>query len=99
MSESADLGTTGPTVRHEHGGVEWEIPVDLLELQRRFDRAEAECARLVGGDQEPYLAARQERLDVVLALYQHPWLLEQAAARRRHQADLAVKHLARAAGS
>jgi hypothetical protein len=33
-------------VRHEHGGVDWDIPVDLLEIQRRFDAADAECARL-----------------------------------------------------
>jgi hypothetical protein len=93
MSESVE-----PTVHHEHGGVDWEIPVELLEIQRRFDRVNAECARLArGDDQAGYHASRRERLETVLALYRHPWMLEQTVAQRRHQADLAVKHLARAA--
>ena len=86
-----------PAVRHTHGGVEWEIPVDLLEIQRRFDLADAECARLAkDGNQVTYDAARQQRLQEVLALHRHPWLIEQTAQQRRHQADLAVKNLARA---
>jgi hypothetical protein len=87
-----------PAVRHLHGGVEWEIPVDLLEIQRRFDLANAQCARLAeGGDQEAYDAARRQRLEQAMALHDHPWLLEQMAHGRRHQADMALKHLARAA--
>jgi len=89
-----------PTVRHPHGGVDWEIPVDLLEIQRRFDQADADCARLAEGeDQDAYDAARQLRLQQVLALHDHPWLIEQMANGRRHQADTALKNLARAAGT
>lgn len=91
-------GQPGPLVPYTHGGVEWEIPVDLLEIQRRFDRADAECARLAGGDDPAaYQAAREQRMEQVLALYRHPWLLDQSAARRRHQADQALKGLARSA--
>jgi len=56
------------TVRHEHGGVEWDILVDLLEIQRRFDAATADCARLAETDgRNAYLAAQQWRLTEVLA--------------------------------
>ena len=79
------------TVRHEHGGVAWDIPVDLLETQRRFDAANADCARLAEGeDHDAYHAAQQRRMAEVLALHEHPWLREQQAHRRRHQADTAV---------
>ncbi|MGH3492021.1 MAG: hypothetical protein ACRDQ1_02140 [Sciscionella sp.] len=89
---------TEPTVRHPHGGVEWDIPVDLLGIQRRFDEADAECARLVDGeDRDAYQAARTRRLHEALALHDHPWLLEQMAQGRRYQADMALKHLARSA--
>jgi hypothetical protein len=84
------------TVRHEYGGVAWEIPVDLLETQRRFDQANADCARLAEDD-DAYRAAQQRRLTEVLALHEHPWLREQQAHGRRHQADTALKHLARSA--
>lgn len=88
------------TVHHEHDRVEWDIPVDLLEIQRRFDAANAECARLAETDEhDAYHAARQRRLTEVVALHEHPWLREQQAHGRRHQADTAVKHLARAASS
>jgi len=61
---------------------------------------DAECTRLAkDGDQVAYDAARQQRLHEVLALYRHPWLIEQMAHQRRHQADLAVKYLARAGQS
>lgn len=91
-------GSPEPLVPYSHGGVEWEIPVDLLEIQRRFDRANAQCARLAEGDDTAaFQAACEQRMEQVLALYGHPWLLEQAAARRRHQADQALKGLARAA--
>lgn len=84
------------TVRHEHGGVAWDIPLDLLEIQQRFDAANADCARLAEGeDHEAYRAAQQRRMIEVLALHEHPWLCEQQAHGRRHQADTAVKHLAR----
>ena len=84
------------TVHHEHGGVAWDIPVDLLETQRRFDAANADCTRLAESeDHEAYRTAQQRRITEVLALQDHPWLREQQAQGRRHQADTAVKHLAR----
>jgi hypothetical protein len=74
------------------------IPVDLLETQRRFDEANADCARLAETeDHDAYHAARQRRLAEVLALPEHPWLHEQTARGRRHQTDTALKHLVRSA--
>jgi hypothetical protein len=88
------------TVRHHHGSAEWDIPVDLLEIQRRFDEADALCTRLAqGDDQDAYQAARLRRLQEALELHDHPWLIEQMAKGRRHQADMALKHLARSARS
>jgi hypothetical protein len=88
------------SVRHQHGGAEWEIPVDLLEIQRRFDEADAECTRLAqGDDQDAYQAARARRLQEALELHDHPWLIEQMAQGRRYQADMALKHLARSVRS
>lgn len=85
-----------PSVRHQHAGVEWDIPVTLLEAQRRWDEADAACTRLAAdGDPVAYDAARALRLEESLALYRHPWLLDQQRAGKRYQADLAVKHLAR----
>jgi hypothetical protein len=34
------------SVRHPHGGAEWDIPVALLEIQRRFDEADAALKHL-----------------------------------------------------
>ena len=86
------------TVRHQHAGEEWDIPVALLEAQRRWDLADAACTRLAAaGDPVAYEAARAQRLEEALALHRHPWLLAQQEAGRRFQADLAVKQLARAA--
>jgi hypothetical protein len=88
------------SVRHPHGGAEWDIPVALLEVQRRFDEADALCAQLAQGDDlDAYRAAQARRLEEVLALHRHPWLVEHAAAGRRHKADSALKHLARSANS
>ncbi len=88
------------TVRHEHGGTTWDIPLDLLEIQRRFDAANADCARLAeSGDSDAYHAAQGRRMVEVLALHEHPWLREHMAHRRRHQADTALKHLVRNARS
>lgn len=73
------------TVRHEHDGVAWEIPVDLLEVQRRFDTANAECAHLAETDErDAYQAAQRRRLTEALALHDHSWLREQQARGRRH---------------
>lgn len=84
------------TVSYELNGVEWEIPVDLLEIQRRFDEADADCARLAeSDDHDAYRAAQQRRMTEVLALHEHPWLREHMARGRRYQADTALKHLVR----
>jgi hypothetical protein len=84
------------TVRHELNGVEWEIPVDLLEIQRRFDEANADCARLADSDDhDAYRAAQQRRMTEVLALHSHPWLREHMDRGRRYQADTALKHRVR----
>jgi len=86
------------TVRHQHSGEEWDIPVSLLEAQRRWDEADAACTHLASaGDPAAYESARARRLTEALALHRHPWLLEQQQAGRRFQADQAVKQLARAA--
>jgi hypothetical protein len=86
-----------PFVRHQHAGAEWDIPIALLETQRRWDEADAACTHLAAaGDPDAYNAARAVRLEESLALYRHPWLLEQQQLGKRYQADLAVKHLARA---
>jgi hypothetical protein len=86
------------TVPHEHGSVHWEIPLDLLEIQRRFDEANADCARLAeSDDHDAYRSAQHRRMTEVLALHEHPWLREHMDRGRRHQADAALKHLARSA--
>lgn len=88
------------TVRHEHGGTTWDIPLDLLEIQRRFDAANADCVRLAeSSDSDGYHAAQRRRMAEVLALHEHPWLREHMAQRRRYQADMALKHLVRNACS
>jgi hypothetical protein len=95
------MSEPGPrTVRHEHGGVEWDVPVDLLEIQRRFDAANADCTRLAEShERDAYHAAQQRRMAEVAALHEHPWLRQQMAQGRRHQADTALKHLARSTQS
>lgn len=86
------------SVSYELNGVEWDIPVDLLEIQRRFDEADADCARLAeSDDQDAYRAAQQRRMIEVLALHEHPWLREHMDRGQRYQADTALKHLVRRA--
>lgn len=85
-----------PTIQHTHGGTRWDIPVSLLEIQRRWDEVEAECTRLaLAGDVAGYKEASGRRLDVTLELYRHPWLIEAMVRGRRFQADQAAKSLAR----
>jgi len=97
MTETA----TTDTVRFEHGGTTWEIPLDLIEAQRRFDAADAQCQSLAATSnpdadtQAAYRKASGERGDAVLALHRHPWLIEHQRAGRRHQADTAMKACAR----
>jgi len=93
MTETATTGI----VTFEHGGTTWVIPLDLIEAQQRFDTADAQCQSLAatsnpGADtQAAYRKASGERGDAVLALHRHPWLIEHQRARRRHQADTAMK--------
>ena len=95
-----NAATTG-TVQFEHGGTTWDIPLDLIEVQQRFDASEAECQALAStrnpdaDTQAAYRAASGRRADAVLALYRHEWLIEHQRAGRRHQADTAMKALAR----
>lgn len=95
-----DTATTD-AVTFEHGGTAWAIPLDLIEVQQRFDTAEAECQSLAAtpnpdaDTQAAYKAASGRRADAVLALYRHEWLIEHQRAGRRHQADTAMKALAR----
>jgi hypothetical protein len=86
----------GGTVRHAHGGVEWDIPVDLLEWQRQFD--EANAAAEAATEPDVLEAARGRRMAATLEIHRHPWLEEQRQAGRRFQAGTAMKHLARSAG-
>lgn len=95
-----DTATTA-TVSFEHGGTAWDIPLDLIEAQQRFDTADAQCQSLAAtpnpdaDTQAAYRKASGARGDAVLALHRHPWLIEHQRAGRRHQADTAMKALAR----
>lgn len=95
-----NAATTG-AVQFEHGGTVWQIPEDLIKVQQRFDAAEAECQALAATRNPDtdtlaaYKRASGRRADAVLALYRHPWLIEHQRAGRRHQADTAMKALAR----
>jgi hypothetical protein len=84
------------TITHEHGGRAWEIPADLVALQRESDAAAGAVDTLVDGDDVEALAqSRARRLDLTDRLYEHPWLREQFNRGCRHQADLALKDCAR----
>lgn len=85
-------------MRHTHRGTDWDIPLSLLEIQRRWDAADAECSRhAAAGDTAAYDAAKTRRLEITLKIYRHPWLIEAMARGKRFQADQAMKDLARAA--
>jgi hypothetical protein len=86
----------GGTVRHTHGGAEWDIPIDLLEWQRKFDEADAAAATAI--EQDTLEEARGRRLAAALEINRHPWLEEHRQVGRRFQADTAMKNLARSAG-
>lgn len=83
------------TLSHIHDGQTWQIPADLIEIQRDFDAANADCHRLAdSADTSAYQAARRRRMDAVLALHRHPWLnVEHKAVRAA--ADRALKDCAR----
>jgi hypothetical protein len=93
MSETA----TSPTVRVDHGGETWDIPEDLIALQKSWDAASGAVDTLVDGDDtEALKLARAHRLDLTDQLVHHPWLLAAMADGRRFQADSAMKAAARA---
>lgn len=92
MTETATTGT----VTFEHGGTVWEIPSDLIETQRAWDAANAECVRLADGpDRDAYQDARVRRLDLTDDLYESEWLDEAARHGQRVRADAALKACAR----
>jgi hypothetical protein len=72
---------------------DYDIPDDLLALQRAYDTADARVQELVDGDDRDGLkAARDERLAAVEALHRHPFW---SSVDNRHQADMALKQAAR----
>lgn len=87
----------GEMVRFEHDKVVWEIPRDLIELQRSWFAADGACQALASGDDlEALKSARAHRLELTMALQDHPWLLQALSEGRRHQADMAMKACAHA---
>ncbi|WP_030506344.1 hypothetical protein [Microbispora rosea] len=73
---------------------DYDIPDDLLALQRAYDQADAKVQELLVGDEhrEALAAARQERLAAVEALHRHPFW---ETVDNRHSADMALKKAAR----
>lgn len=73
---------------------DYDIPDDLLALQRAYDQADARVQELSVGDEhrEALAAARQERLAAVEALHRHPFW---GTVDNRHSADMALKKAAR----
>lgn len=93
-----DVASGAAVVEFEYDGRLWQIPGDLLELQRAWYAADGACQALALADPvdaEALRAARAHRLDLTDNLVHHPWLLEHQAAGRRHQADTALKACAR----
>lgn len=87
---------TDNPVSYEHGGITWEIPADLIDLQRQWDDAHVSVETLVESDNIKALnAARSRRLGLTDRIVHHSWLLEHVNAGRRFQADLALKACAR----
>ena len=92
-----DTATTG-TVQFEHGGSVWQIPEDLIDTQRKWDAANADCIRLADGpDRDAYQDARVRRLDLTDELHESPWLEDAARHGQRVRADAALKACARIA--
>ena len=76
--------------------VTWEIPVDLVRLQRDWDAANAACSAAAAGDDAALLnAARARLLDLTLELHRDPWLAGHQQDGRRYAADRALKRAAR----
>lgn len=72
---------------------DYDIPDDLLALQRAYDQADARVQELVDGDdREALKAARAERLRLVEELHRHPFW---SSVDNRHSADMALKKAAR----
>jgi len=71
---------------------DYDIPDDLLALQRRIDAADARVQELLDGDREQLAAARAERLDLIGELDRHTFWKD---AGNRFEADMALKRAAR----
>jgi hypothetical protein len=89
-------------IEYQHGGASWHVPADLLALQKDFFAVNDECSRLAAavaeGDDaasDAYHQASGRRMDLALAKYRHPWLLAAQDAGQRHQADMALRALAK----
>lgn len=73
---------------------DYDIPPDLLQLQRAYDQADARVQDLSVGDEhrEALKTARAERLHLVEELHRHPFW---SSVDNRHSADMALKKAAR----
>jgi len=71
------VGSAG-VVAFEHHGVVFEIPRHLLDIQRRWYAAHAECERLErktdAASVAAYRASWEERMAATLAKLDDPWL-------------------------
>lgn len=85
------------TIHHRFKDVDYDIPADLLAIQRRYDQADADCRRLAMNDSEAdaYDEARARRLQAVLDKHRHPWM----DGGRNHSGDAALKDVARQASA
>jgi hypothetical protein len=94
------VNDTSATISHGFDGSTWDIPADLVRIQRDWDAAEAACAAAAQGDDTDVLDAARARLqELTLAMYRHPWLDEMQREGRRYAADRALKDLARGAAT
>lgn len=74
---------------------DYDIPDDLLALQRAYDQADAKVQELSVGDEhrEALKDARAERLRLVEEIHRHQFW---GTVDNRHSADMALKKAARA---
>lgn len=88
---------------------DFDFPADLLELQRAFNEADAECERIsdalpsataiLDGADVDYTEldlARAKRLDLAVRLQQHPWW-QSLEPGERVNAKFALRKAAKAA--
>jgi hypothetical protein len=84
------------TIRHQHDGQTWEIPLDLLATQRELFLAHQASSAAASADDDALQAARARTSKATMEIYRHPWWAKHQAAGRRYQADCALKDLAKA---